>query len=199
MDGDLPDVPASSPEPTRTRKRACTSKVRTGCITCKERRVKCDEVKPTCLRCAKAGQLCKGYTSLHREEQRRPPRPEPVICKAPSEPGSHPPTWARNHRWEGSALHPPPAWRCPLLRLLPLIRRGGAVRLPPFLLLVPHRSLRDSDRSLHPPRHACLGCRLVPFGASRSASCLALHQPCQPGPPRQGCNMPSHKSPGSVS
>jgi hypothetical protein len=40
------------------------SKVRTGCVTCKTRRVKCDEEKPTCLRCAKAGRLCGGYALL---------------------------------------------------------------------------------------------------------------------------------------
>lgn len=37
------------------------SKVRTGCVTCKQRRVKCDERKPTCNRCAKAGRQCRGY------------------------------------------------------------------------------------------------------------------------------------------
>jgi hypothetical protein len=37
------------------------SKVRTGCVTCKQRRVKCDEAKPTCHRCAKAGRQCSGY------------------------------------------------------------------------------------------------------------------------------------------
>lgn len=64
-------------QPGKTRKRACTSKVRTGCITCKERRVKCDELKPACLRCTRAGQLCKGYRPLLREP--RPPKPDPVI------------------------------------------------------------------------------------------------------------------------
>lgn len=66
-----------SMQPGKTRKRACTSKVRTGCITCKERRVKCDELKPACLRCTRAGQLCKGYRFLLREP--RPPKPDPVI------------------------------------------------------------------------------------------------------------------------
>ncbi|KAJ6440608.1 3-ketoacyl-CoA thiolase [Purpureocillium lavendulum] len=38
-----------------------TAKVRTGCKTCKARRVKCDEQRPTCLRCHKAGKICRGY------------------------------------------------------------------------------------------------------------------------------------------
>jgi hypothetical protein len=39
-----------------TRKRAAKPKVRTGCITCKVRRVKCDEMRPECLRCVKFGE-----------------------------------------------------------------------------------------------------------------------------------------------
>ncbi|KZL86641.1 c6 zinc finger domain protein [Colletotrichum incanum] len=38
-----------------------SSKVRTGCLTCKVRRVKCDEAKPNCLRCSSAGRVCDGY------------------------------------------------------------------------------------------------------------------------------------------
>lgn len=32
-----------------------------GCISCKARRVKCDEVHPSCCRCQKAGIKCLGY------------------------------------------------------------------------------------------------------------------------------------------
>ncbi|KAJ9617705.1 hypothetical protein H2204_013517 [Knufia peltigerae] len=41
-----------------------TEKVRTGCVTCKRRRVKCDEGRPRCARCIKAGRACEGYTSI---------------------------------------------------------------------------------------------------------------------------------------
>ncbi|KAK0627719.1 hypothetical protein B0T14DRAFT_403722, partial [Immersiella caudata] len=37
-------------------------KVRTGCHTCKKRKVKCDETKPRCLRCTKTSRKCDGYT-----------------------------------------------------------------------------------------------------------------------------------------
>ncbi|KAK1997653.1 hypothetical protein LX36DRAFT_681571 [Colletotrichum falcatum] len=43
------------------RKRASKPKVRSGCVTCKVRRVKCDERKPTCSRCEKADVECDGY------------------------------------------------------------------------------------------------------------------------------------------
>jgi len=36
-------------------------KVRSGCKTCRVRRVKCDETKPHCLRCARADRQCEGY------------------------------------------------------------------------------------------------------------------------------------------
>ncbi|KAN0095463.1 hypothetical protein V8E51_016174 [Hyaloscypha variabilis] len=48
---------------TRPRKRASAPRVRTGCKTCKIRRVKCDETKPSCMRCIKFGATCDGYGS----------------------------------------------------------------------------------------------------------------------------------------
>ncbi|KAK7453091.1 hypothetical protein Landi51_04086 [Colletotrichum acutatum] len=36
-------------------------KVRTGCLTCKSRKVKCDEAKPACARCTSTGRKCEGY------------------------------------------------------------------------------------------------------------------------------------------
>ncbi|PVH83544.1 hypothetical protein DL98DRAFT_513063 [Cadophora sp. DSE1049] len=42
-----------------TRKSAPRTK--TGCLTCKYRRVKCDERKPTCSRCENFGVICDGY------------------------------------------------------------------------------------------------------------------------------------------
>ncbi|KAH8894157.1 hypothetical protein GQ53DRAFT_716766 [Thozetella sp. PMI_491] len=56
--------------PKRTR--ASKPKVRTGCSTCKTRRVKCDEAKPICQRCKKAGITCDGYD---KPPAARPPAP----------------------------------------------------------------------------------------------------------------------------
>ncbi|KAL3482765.1 hypothetical protein BJX62DRAFT_100761 [Aspergillus germanicus] len=53
---------------TARRPRASKPKVRTGCITCKIRRVKCDEGKPSCSRCLSTGRKCDGYA---------PPEPGP--------------------------------------------------------------------------------------------------------------------------
>ncbi|KAK0715339.1 hypothetical protein B0H67DRAFT_239098 [Lasiosphaeris hirsuta] len=47
-------------EPAR-RKRAFLPKVRTGCLTCKARKIKCDQGKPHCQRCISTGRKCDGY------------------------------------------------------------------------------------------------------------------------------------------
>ncbi|PMD38454.1 hypothetical protein L207DRAFT_531343 [Hyaloscypha variabilis F] len=52
-------------DPTRVR----YPKVKTGCVTCRNRRVKCDETRPSCLRCRKYGTECGGYLP----GRRRPP------------------------------------------------------------------------------------------------------------------------------
>ncbi|KAJ5082304.1 hypothetical protein N7532_011347 [Penicillium argentinense] len=39
--------------------RARGLRTKTGCLTCRERRVKCDDVRPTCLRCSKSDRLCR--------------------------------------------------------------------------------------------------------------------------------------------
>ncbi|KAI0523735.1 hypothetical protein F5B22DRAFT_659468 [Xylaria bambusicola] len=43
------------------RQRAYRPKTRSGCLTCKVRRVKCDEGRPDCLRCTSTGRTCDGY------------------------------------------------------------------------------------------------------------------------------------------
>ncbi|RGP73168.1 transcriptional regulatory [Fusarium longipes] len=46
-------------KPKRTRTNVKQSKY--GCFTCKARRIKCDEAKPTCRRCQSSKRECKGY------------------------------------------------------------------------------------------------------------------------------------------
>ncbi|KAJ4153772.1 hypothetical protein LMH87_010245 [Akanthomyces muscarius] len=51
------------PERPKSR-RAKYPKVRTGCVSCKRRHVKCDEAKPNCNRCLKLSGVCGGYAPL---------------------------------------------------------------------------------------------------------------------------------------
>ncbi|CAJ2510359.1 Uu.00g050620.m01.CDS01 [Anthostomella pinea] len=71
------------------RKRASKPKVRTGCINCKRRHVKCDEGEPSCAQCERLGIPCEGYAppkvkrSMVRSER-------PLLPKLAS--SSQPPT-----------------------------------------------------------------------------------------------------------
>ncbi|VUC32038.1 unnamed protein product [Clonostachys rosea] len=50
------------------RQRRFHAKSRQGCITCKARKVKCDERRPTCLKCSKRGLTCEfGSSAVERE------------------------------------------------------------------------------------------------------------------------------------
>ncbi|ORY12943.1 hypothetical protein BCR34DRAFT_481807 [Clohesyomyces aquaticus] len=55
-------APTSSKK-VQVRKKAWKPKTRTGCITCRIRRIKCDEARPECGRCSTTGRKCDGYTS----------------------------------------------------------------------------------------------------------------------------------------
>ncbi|KAF5637885.1 transcriptional regulatory moc3 [Fusarium sp. NRRL 52700] len=46
---------------TGSRKKRYATKGKTGCITCRIRRVKCDEDKPSCHHCTSTGRKCDGY------------------------------------------------------------------------------------------------------------------------------------------
>ncbi|KIW89183.1 uncharacterized protein Z519_10035 [Cladophialophora bantiana CBS 173.52] len=51
---------------TRKRYIQCKTKVKTGCATCRRRKVKCDENKPFCRKCVDTGRTCDGYESPFR-------------------------------------------------------------------------------------------------------------------------------------
>lgn len=57
-------------------KRKFHSKSRMGCLTCKRRRVKCDETRPSCKNCVRMKLVC-GYTESRDSEE-----PDPVSKKA---------------------------------------------------------------------------------------------------------------------
>ncbi|KAJ5288040.1 hypothetical protein N7478_003726 [Penicillium angulare] len=48
-------------------KRVVKSRTKTGCITCRRKRKKCDEKKPSCNNCLRSGSLCEGYNAAKPE------------------------------------------------------------------------------------------------------------------------------------
>ncbi|RAL06022.1 Zn(II)2Cys6 transcription factor domain-containing protein [Aspergillus ibericus CBS 121593] len=65
------DPRGKTPNPAPKRSRMLISRARTGCLTCKTRRVKCDEQKPVCKRCIAAKRHCAGY----QKPPSNPPKP----------------------------------------------------------------------------------------------------------------------------
>lgn len=43
------------------KRRIIKRRTRTGCLTCRRRRIKCDERKPHCYNCERSKKLCLGY------------------------------------------------------------------------------------------------------------------------------------------
>lgn len=75
--GPFPNASSSSPEVVKKNSKASTGKrkyhqkSRSGCSTCKKRRVKCDEQKPLCGNCVKLKLEC-GYLYMDPDEDAPP-------------------------------------------------------------------------------------------------------------------------------
>lgn len=52
-------------QPKKIRKRT-----RTGCLTCRKRRIKCDERKPSCMNCEKSKKCCAGYVDITTKKKK---------------------------------------------------------------------------------------------------------------------------------
>ncbi|KAH9893691.1 hypothetical protein F4778DRAFT_290880 [Xylariomycetidae sp. FL2044] len=68
---------------TGLRKRASRPKVRSGCVTCKKRRVKCDEGKPACHNCVRLELVCHYEAPKEPSPPRQPPprrRAAPLVA-----------------------------------------------------------------------------------------------------------------------
>lgn len=46
-------------------------RTRTGCLTCRKRRIKCDERKPSCFNCERLKKVCLGYENLSNLQPRK--------------------------------------------------------------------------------------------------------------------------------
>ncbi|KAF8858401.1 hypothetical protein BDZ45DRAFT_674003 [Acephala macrosclerotiorum] len=69
------------------RRRTVIRRSRNGCITCKKRKVRCDETKPFCIRCDKYGIRCDGYSTP--APQPVPTGPKPLLPKGHFSTKSH--------------------------------------------------------------------------------------------------------------
>ncbi|UKZ83483.1 hypothetical protein TrVFT333_011292 [Trichoderma virens FT-333] len=53
-------------EAPKKRNRRSNPKVKTGCLNCKQRRIKCDEMRPACSQCVRSKKDCTGYPAPSR-------------------------------------------------------------------------------------------------------------------------------------
>ncbi|KAI1332770.1 hypothetical protein F5Y16DRAFT_125127 [Xylariaceae sp. FL0255] len=59
----------------KKRKRNFSNRTKTGCLTCRKRKKKCDETKPECTNCVRGGFICHGYPNQrgHPKLENKPP------------------------------------------------------------------------------------------------------------------------------
>ncbi|KAH9823708.1 White-opaque regulator 1 [Teratosphaeria destructans] len=73
-------------------KKEIKRRTKTGCMTCRKRRIKCDEGQPTCRNCAKSKRECLGYEALFKQQSAGPAaiaaKPDPTPVQAPATPTS---------------------------------------------------------------------------------------------------------------
>ncbi|KAF3171734.1 hypothetical protein TWF788_009638 [Orbilia oligospora] len=58
---DQPEKPGAGGEPSKPT-RISKKRTKTGCLTCRKRRIKCGEERPTCNNCVKSKRVCEGYS-----------------------------------------------------------------------------------------------------------------------------------------
>ncbi|KAK4984304.1 hypothetical protein LTR50_006695 [Elasticomyces elasticus] len=63
-------------------KKEIKRRTKTGCLTCRKRRIKCDETHPTCRNCTKSKRDCLGYDPVFKPQQ-APPTLQPAPGSTP--------------------------------------------------------------------------------------------------------------------
>ncbi|KAF3077883.1 hypothetical protein TWF569_011742 [Orbilia oligospora] len=64
-------------------KKEIKRRTKTGCLTCRKRRIKCDEAHPTCKNCAKSKRECLGYDPIFKQAPQGPPPIQPAPVNTP--------------------------------------------------------------------------------------------------------------------
>ncbi|KAJ3478946.1 hypothetical protein NLG97_g8447 [Lecanicillium saksenae] len=145
MPADLPPQKATSP----SSKRRWAPKVRTGCVTCRSRRIKCDETQPVCNKCEKSKRNCKYELRFLSQRDEERDAGERFALKPPTE--AVPPEWdfmqaVRYFLPDITVCHParPSEYTC----VDPFGFRDRVATLPAtFICLMVGTSLSNASRS----------------------------------------------------
>ncbi|KAL2166570.1 hypothetical protein VTG60DRAFT_2493 [Thermothelomyces hinnuleus] len=83
-------------------KKEIKRRTKTGCLTCRKRRIKCDEAHPTCNNCKKSKRECLGYDPIFKQQH----GPTAIQPAPSSQPPAAPSTAAQTPAVPSSAPHP---------------------------------------------------------------------------------------------
>ncbi|CAI4215083.1 unnamed protein product [Parascedosporium putredinis] len=75
----------------KKRKRNFSNRTKTGCMTCRKRKKKCDEQKPECINCLRGGFLCAGYPPQRGPVWQKPDNKASAIPLESKDPSYVPP------------------------------------------------------------------------------------------------------------
>ncbi|KAH8170545.1 hexapeptide repeat of succinyl-transferase domain-containing protein [Sarocladium implicatum] len=75
----------------KKRKRNFSNRTKTGCMTCRGRKKKCDETKPECINCVKGGFVCAGYPAQKGAQWQKPNDKTPAVPLESKDPSYVPP------------------------------------------------------------------------------------------------------------
>ncbi|KAK8073610.1 hypothetical protein PG994_004509 [Apiospora phragmitis] len=112
----------------KKRKRNFSNRTKTGCLTCRRRKKKCDETKPECNNCMRGGFICQGYANQrgYQKMENKPPA-VPLESKDPSyvPPGAYGMPQQAPYPSQSAPLAAPPK------REAPPPYRGHSLRIEP--------------------------------------------------------------------
>ncbi|KXL49419.1 hypothetical protein M433DRAFT_141586 [Acidomyces richmondensis BFW] len=101
----IPQAPVDARQMSGGRhKKEIKRRTKTGCLTCRKRRIKCDEGQPSCRNCAKSKRDCLGYDPIFKQA----PAPAPIAAKpdatAAPPPSGPPNTYPPSQPYPASAV-----------------------------------------------------------------------------------------------
>ncbi|KAJ7497536.1 hypothetical protein FB451DRAFT_236213 [Mycena latifolia] len=136
-----------SPQPRQepaTRKRPKYTRSKTGCLTCRVKKIKCDEAKPSCMRCTHGQRDCTwpdGVPTRKRAASLKDsPDGRPSTESSTASPGTSSPSSTRGHS---------PPQRTPIELNLPPLLTSSRRQEPTYL---PRMQQHPSELELDPPR-----------------------------------------------
>ncbi|KAK1524233.1 uncharacterized protein CCOS01_09320 [Colletotrichum costaricense] len=68
-------MPIMAPGPNKPKSRRTNTRSRTGCVSCRQKHIRCDERRPSCFNCTLKEQLCSYVPKIPLRERRAGPCP----------------------------------------------------------------------------------------------------------------------------